>query len=141
MSDTVNPVVTKYLAAVSQNLSCTGEKKASILQRLRVQLEEFEEMQEEEITSALLESHFGTPEKLAGEYLQETSFGTVRKAFSHKRKLFLLILSCCLLVVLLVVGYLAWDNWRKESFLNGYVVETVSANPHPQSEKDPIAVY
>lgn len=113
-----------YLEAVNKKLVCPRRIRKKFLSQLSADVTELTETCKSEPTTADLEARFGTPEEVAVNYLHAAGFSEVRESLSSKRIVVICVITACIIALVGVFGYILFDNWRQEDFLNGRV-ETI----------------
>lgn len=129
--------VDRYIHAVGCEMTCSRKRKQVLLKRLRGDIEEFADTCDGELQISRIEAHFGKPEDVAAGFLETTDFSEVRKTFSTKKIVVICTVVTCIIALIGIFGYILFDNWRQEDFLNGRV-ETIiyeaDGTPPPEPE-------
>ena len=115
-----------YLAAVRKQLICNRNRKKIILQHLAADIEDRFEEREARLTMEELERSFGTPLEIAEILLHRDEVSAVNQHISKRKIALACLITFCTVSLIALLGYIAYDNWRKEDFTNGYAVETVA---------------
>ena len=100
----------KYYHQIGKRLHCGKEQKKQILDGLRNDIEEFR-LDHPDCSFEDIQEHFGSPEDIAGEYLNDITASDLKKELSMKvllRKAILIIIVCILIVTACMLG-LIWD--------------------------------
>lgn len=141
MTKATNPYIRQYLKAVGKELACSPKQKRQFLSRLRTDIEDFADDSDSDIDANLIESHFGKPSEIASNFLSQADYLVIKRQFSYKRVVVLCISIACILTIIGIIGYIVFDNWRKEDFINGHeeVTPIVDVKELPDEVKNPPA--
>lgn len=127
-----------YLDKVKEQLVCGGKRKRDILRRFSADVEAFAEALGDDCSMEALEAEFGTPQYAAQAALRMENVSAVRKTLNTKKTIVGIIAAACVIVLLVVLLYIAYDWKQKEAFDNGrYVVtlyEHAEGTPPPEPE-------
>lgn len=124
MTDTIQKALQSYIEAVEKELPCSRKQKKILMNHLRADLEASIEAAGESPSKEKLISHFGQPKTVAEEFLKSAEYSEIKRSISSKRFVVVCIVSTCILALALILGYLIYDHWRVENFVNGYATET-----------------
>ena len=134
MSEPVD-VIHDYLRQIDKEMTCSKKKKKQFLKRLQNDMEEFAEEEETTLTKSELEEHFGTPQSIAESFLETEPYSEVKRTFDHKKAMRVFVIAICVVIFVVLIGYLVYDRQKKAEFENGYVVTTlyeeVEGTPSP----------
>lgn len=137
MSEPVD-VIHDYLRQIDKEMTCSKKKKKQFLKRLQNDMEEFAEEEETALTESELEEHFGTPQSIAESFLETEPYSEVKRTFDHKKAMRVFVIVICVVMFVVLIGYLVYDRQKKAEFENGYVVTTlyeeVEGTPSPSPE-------
>lgn len=137
MSETVY-VVHDYLRRIDKEMTCDKKKKKQFLQRLQNDMEDFADSATTTLTENDLEKHFGTPQSIAENFLSTEPYNEVKRTFKHRKAVRVFVIATVVFVLVCVLGYILFDNWRERQFEDGYIVtrlyEEVEGTPPPEPE-------
>lgn len=117
--------VEQYLQNVESGLVCVDGKKKRILQQLSSDVADFAEQHSDAVSMDALEAEFGTPQEVAKACLSHEDVSVVKKQLEKKKIIIISVLGAIAAVLIVFFSYLAFDNARKEEFINGYDKATV----------------
>ena len=128
-----------YIEKVKEQLVCDRRHKAAILQQLSADVEAYAHTLGDDCSIHALEAEFGTPEHAAEAALHFEGVTSVRDKVHTKRAFLYIVAATCIIALLAFLTYIAYDNDRKEKFVNGYEVVTiyehnVEGTPPPEPE-------
>ncbi len=131
-------VIHDYLRQIDKEMTCSKKKKKQFWKRLQNDMEEFAEEEETTLTESELEEHFGTPQSIAESFLETEPYSEVKRTFDHKKAMRVFVIAICVVIFVVLIGYLAYDRQKKANFENGYVVTTLyeedEGTPSPSPE-------
>lgn len=124
MADTAQVVIDQYINSVSHEMTCSGKRKRTLLSRLRGDIEELADIRGNSFDEAAIESHFGKPKDVAAGFLETTDLSEVKKKLSVKRAVVICVAVTCIIALIGILGYIAYEYVQEERFAHGYAVET-----------------
>lgn len=132
-------VIKIYIDEVNKELIGTKKRKKDILDQLSIDLEDYAEHCDGELSLSSLENRFGTPQAAAASLLAETQIPVVRKQVNKRKAVVTLTCIFGIIALLLIVIYFVHDNKRKEDFVNGYrkVTAVYDEQEFPDHLKNP----
>lgn len=112
-----------YYKQVGKRLHCEKAQKKQILDGLRTDVEEFR-LAHPDCSFEDIQEHFGSPEDIARQYLDDISAFDLQKELSVKKmvKRLILVIIICILFITACIGGLAWERHVKRP---AYYTETI----------------
>lgn len=118
-------ILNKYFQDIERELKADGAYKASLLEKLRSDLEDFLE-EHPEATEAQLRQFFGSPEDYAREYTATLDPEELCSKVSHGRFHRKLLISVAATVLAVIIGLALWIGIRNHKSAAYYYDEIIS---------------
>ena len=112
-----------YLKQVKKELRCPAKQKRAFLAELETGLRELAQ-EKETVSMEQLTAAFGTPQKLAADFMETLDTKEVKEAFTWKKLVLIGVLAVVLIWLVAVVTL--WIDGHND--INGYGEEYIGSN-------------
>lgn len=130
-----NGVIRQYLRDVKRVLPCNYRQKKCYLSGIENSLYPYL-IEHPDATLNDLYSVFGTPASIVEDYLNNTDAVQISRKISIKRRILIGAISAVTVLVIVLCSIAIVDTNRRDSFYNGFFVETFGELPD-DAEADP----
>ena len=128
----MNKAASQYLREGKKRIHCSHSRKTEFLCQLEDEVDFFCE-EHDKADYVVLVQHFGSPEDIATEYLSElrecahNQIDRIRRCSQYVTALI------AIAVILLSAGVVIFTNYKQQTALNGYYVESITYESDVQS--------
>lgn len=123
MTETIN-ALSGYYREIRSWLPCSRKQKDQILERFRDSVQSY---WEENPTAdfAQIRAHFGTPEQIAGAYVEELGTAELLRSLRVRRRILITVTSIAMAVLLIWMAAVGWAMKQLNDNSKGQIIDEI----------------
>lgn len=123
-----NPALKRYMRSIRKILPCSGKMKKNIISQISETIEDYL-LQDPSADLETIQTHFGTPQKIAAHCMDEQDSFAQWKKIRNKKRILSVTAGLMAALFLLGAGFLAWQIRINQAQSVSYITVVVTQDP------------